>query len=148
MKPGDELNMKIRPAALTDMPAIRAFDRVGQEDPRRLKYIEECINKGEAWAIVVEDCVCGYFIFNNAFYCRPFLSLIYIDERFRGRGLGREALRWCKRRAGGPFFVSTNQSNVRMIHLLRSEHFLDSGVIYNLDPGDPELVFYWPGAKE
>ncbi len=38
-------------------------------------------------------------------------------------------------------FTSTNQSNQPMQQLLDALGYLPSGVIHNLDPGDPELVY-------
>jgi len=39
-------------------------------------------------------------------------------------------------------FTSTNESNQPMQQLLSVLGYVPSGVIHNLDPGDPELVFY------
>jgi len=38
-------------------------------------------------------------------------------------------------------FTSTNRSNVHMIHVLENLGFQRSGVIHNLDPDDPEIVY-------
>lgn len=39
-------------------------------------------------------------------------------------------------------FSSTNQSNDAMQALFAKVGFERSGVIYNLDPNDPEIVYY------
>jgi len=39
-------------------------------------------------------------------------------------------------------FTSTNQSNVPMQGLLATLEFARSGLIENLDDGDPELVYF------
>ena len=39
-------------------------------------------------------------------------------------------------------FTSTNQSNTPMQALLALLGYVRSGVIDNLDPGDPELVYF------
>lgn len=48
-----------------------------------------------------------------------------------------------ERRCATPkLFTSTNVSNLPMQALLRKLGYHESGIIFNLDPGDPELV-YW-----
>ena len=38
-------------------------------------------------------------------------------------------------------FTSTNQSNAHMQHVLAGLGYEPSGIIHNLDPGDPEVVY-------
>ena len=135
--------IQIRQAVPEDFPAIASFDHVGKEDESRLICIEQAITNAECWSVVVAGSVVGYMIINNAFYSRPFLSLLYIAQEHRNRGLGREAIKWAINKIGEGFFVSTNLSNARMLHMLRTSGFQDSGIIYNLDPGDPEVIFYY-----
>lgn len=139
------MNPSIRPTQPADMAAIRVFDQVGQRDSRRLAEIEAAIAQSQAWSIILGDEVVGYLILNREFFSRPFLALLYLAESCRGRGIGRWAIGWVIGHVAGPFFTSTNLSNARMIHLLRTSGFLDSGIVYHLDPGDPEIIFYHPG---
>lgn len=135
--------MQIRTAVPHDMARIRTFEHIGQQDPERFDYIENCIRDKQCWSICLGETVIGYIIINNAFYQRTFLSLLYIDQMHRNQGVGRQALQWVKEQTEDSFFVSTNLSNAQMIYLLRSEGFIDSGIIYNLDPADPEIIFYY-----
>ena len=139
--------MQIRQSIIEDMVRIADFDHLAKLDRDRLPEIRRAIGQNECWSITEDENVVGYVIINHEFFHRRFLCLIYIDENYRGKGMGRQAIKWCKETIRKPFFVSTNLSNARMIHLLRSEGFEDSGIIYNLDPGDPEVVFiYREGA--
>jgi hypothetical protein len=56
-----------------------------------------------------------------------------------GRALLRNAMSVC---VPPKLFTSTNESNTPMRSLLREQGFEASGVIHNLDEGDPELVFF------
>ena len=38
-------------------------------------------------------------------------------------------------------FTSTNESNSHMQHVLGKLGYERSGIIHNLDPGDPEIVY-------
>jgi len=39
-------------------------------------------------------------------------------------------------------FSSTNRSNLPMQALLLKTGFAESGIVYNLDAGDPEVIYY------
>ncbi|WP_177330351.1 hypothetical protein [Pseudomonas sp. CCOS 191] len=39
--------------------------------------------------------------------------------------------------------ASTNRSNEPMRRLLKRQGFVASGVVENLDQGDPERVYFW-----
>lgn len=57
--------------------------------------------------------------------------------------MGSNLIEHVSTRARGPkLFTSTNESNAPMRALLLRLGFEASGVIHNLDPGDPELVFF------
>ncbi|MDA3799072.1 MAG: GNAT family N-acetyltransferase [Kiritimatiellae bacterium] len=137
------MEIDIRKSLVEDMDQIGLIERIGQEESSRTRYIQESFEKDNVWVIVVEDKVVGYFVFDyNFFFNRKYLSLLYIAESYRDRGIGRYVMNWILEQSDGSLFVSTNLSNARMIHLLRSCGFEDSGVIYNLDKNDPEVVFY------
>ena len=46
------------------------------------------------------------------------------------------------RRHGAKLFTSTNQSNAAMHAFCAAAGFVRSGVIENLDDGDPEIVYF------
>ncbi|MDQ2305679.1 GNAT family N-acetyltransferase, partial [Pseudomonas aeruginosa] len=60
----------------------------------------------------------------------------------RRRGIASALLRQARDDCRGDrLFTSCNRSNLPMRRLLEREGFQPSGVIDNLDEGDPELVF-------
>ena len=69
--------------------------------------------------------------------------MVYVAKSERRRGVGRSLMRalanQCKT---SKLFTSTNESNSAMRALLATLGYVPSGVIENLDPGDPELVFF------
>nr|WP_207930214.1 hypothetical protein [Pseudomonas aeruginosa] len=74
-----------------------------------------------------------------------FAGLLAIDpiarEQAGRRGFLVERLAQEQCRVAEELFTSCNRSNLPMRRLLEREGFQPSGVIDNLDEGDPELVF-------
>ncbi|NJN36615.1 MAG: GNAT family N-acetyltransferase [Nitrospiraceae bacterium] len=89
------------------------------------------------------DHVIGFFVLEYSFFGNGFVSLLVVREGSRRRGVGRALLKHAMSICTtAKLFTSTNESNTPMRSLLREERFEDSGVIHNLDEGDPELVFF------
>ena len=69
--------------------------------------------------------------------------MLQVHENFRRRGIGSALMNYattkCKEEK---LFTSTNQSNTPMQRLLEKLKYERSGIIYNLDPGDPELIYF------
>jgi ribosomal protein S18 acetylase RimI-like enzyme len=84
------------------------------------------------------------------FFEHGFISLIYVSGRARRSGAGWMLLRYLVSTCETPkLFSSTNQSNGPMQALFSKAGFEPSGKIHNLDPNDPEIVYYQrvPGEK-
>jgi len=86
--------------------------------------------------------VVGYVALDYSFYGNGFVSHLFVRDDARRQGIGealmRHAMASCRT---GKLFTSTNLSNVPMQGLLGKLGFELTGVIHNLDPGDPELVY-------
>jgi GNAT superfamily N-acetyltransferase len=68
--------------------------------------------------------------------------MLCVAEPNRRHGIGTALLLAARQRCHTTkLFTSTNESNHGMRSLLQRMNFQPSGVIYNLDPDDPELVF-------
>ena len=69
--------------------------------------------------------------------------MLYVARDYRRRGVGSALLeqveRLCKTQK---LFTSTNLSNSSMQALLSRRGYVHSGVIHNLDEGDPEVVYF------
>ncbi|WP_396150494.1 GNAT family N-acetyltransferase [Acaryochloris sp. CCMEE 5410] len=70
------------------------------------------------------------------------MDLIYIAEPLRSSGYGPKLLTFLEGQSqSNDLFTSTNTSNSHMQHVLEKLGYERSGVIHNLDPGDPEIVY-------
>ena len=76
------------------------------------------------------------------FYECGFVPMLYVAEEARRHGVGGALMRAVAARCKTTkLFTSTNQSNEPMQELLATLGYVPSGLIENLDPGDPELVY-------
>jgi GNAT superfamily N-acetyltransferase len=68
--------------------------------------------------------------------------MVYVASSWRRHGVGAALLGALAHRCTTPkLFTSTNASNLPMQALLLRAGFEPSGIVHNLDPGDPELVY-------
>lgn len=135
--------MRIREASLNYRGAIIGFDHVARLDPARVHLIDRLLR--EATCLVAEQAnrIVAYGALEYTFYDNGFIPLLYVAEPERRRGLGRAVFEGLRARCTTrKLFTSTNQSNEPMHAWLASVGFRPSGVIENLDPGDPEVVYF------
>jgi len=82
-------------------------------------------------------------VLEYTFFEQGFISLVYLIPSARRTGVGEMLVRYlvsiCKTRK---LFSSTNRSNKPMQALFSKVGFEPSGAIHNLDPDDPEIVYY------
>ena len=134
--------MRIRDATAVDRNALVALDDVARRDPGRARLIDEALESADCIVAEKNDHVVGYAVLDYRFYSYGFIPLVYVAERQRHHGMGRALVQALAARCRTPrLFTSTNQSNGPMRRFLETLGFQPSGIIYNLDPADPELVF-------
>jgi hypothetical protein len=69
--------------------------------------------------------------------------MLYVDSDYRRCGAGAALLKHMQSLCETPkLFTSTNLSNLPMQSLLAKLGYVLSGVIHNLDEGDPEIVYF------
>jgi GNAT superfamily N-acetyltransferase len=134
--------MKLRLARPRDLAGLLALDRLAREQPARAARLREAIRKRHCLVAEREADLLGYAICDRSFLDQPFVALLFVRDSARRQRVGTALLRELEARCEGPkLFTSTNQSNEAMQRLLASLGWRPSGVILNLDPGDPELLF-------
>ena len=134
--------MELRIAQITDVDAIIAFDHVAASEPARIEFIRDQIKSSACYVAVIDVKVVAYAVLNYKFYDNGWIEMLYVDSQFRRQGIGFALIRHLVNECRTPkLFTSTNQSNVPMQRLLATLEFDRSGLIENLDEGDPELVY-------
>ena len=132
----------IRPAVQADLPALAAVDPKLESDPLRARNVAALLGRGLGWVAEADGAAVGYVVASTEFFSRPFIDLLVVSPDRRRQGIGTALMAKCEAAHDDDrLFTSTNESNAPMRALLARAGYQVSGVIENLDPGDPELVF-------
>ena len=131
----------IRKSALEDTSVIARCDNESASGGRR-EFLERTVQRGGGYTLEQDGKAIGIGILEYTFFEHGFISLIYVSPAARRTGAGEMLVQYLVSICGTPkVFSSTNQSNGPMQALFAKVGFVRSGVIYNLDPNDPEIVY-------
>ncbi len=134
--------LRVRPLEPTDTPALVWIDPRITIDAGHAAFVERVSSLGESWIAEHDGALAGFALVNRYFFDRPFIDTLVVAEVHRRRGVGEALLARCEQAHDDDrMFTSTNQSNLAMRALLAKAGWRQCGVIHDLDPGDPELVF-------
>jgi|SRR5688572_22226362 len=135
--------ISIRPAVESDIEGLWKLDHIAQREEERREFIRCEVAAGDCFVAVIDEMVVGYGVLNYTFHHNGCIDMLYIHSDYRRCGIGTALLRHMELRCRTPkLFTSTNQSNLGMQSLLAKLGYEPSGVIHNLDEGDPELVYF------
>lgn len=126
-----------------DVEALCSFDQVARREEGRREFIRRSVAAGHCHVAADGREVVGYGVLTYAFYQQGFVEMLYVHPGRRRRGAGAALLRHLESLCRTPkLFTSTNLSNLPMQSLLNRAGYALSGVIHNLDEGDPEVVYF------
>ena len=135
--------ISIRPAVGSDIEALCSLDSIARRENERREFIRREVAAGNCFVAVADEEVIGYGVLNYTFHHRGCIDMLYVHSDHRRRGAGAALLRHMESLCRTPkLFTSTNLSNLRMQSLLAKSGYELSGVIHNLDEGDPEIVYF------
>jgi ribosomal protein S18 acetylase RimI-like enzyme len=135
--------MRIRLAKVEDIEVIIGFDHVATTQKSRREFIKRAILKKRCYVAISKEELVGYTVLEYSFFECGFVSMLYIKENFRRKGIGTKLMGYIDTKCNTEkLFTSTNQSNMPMQELLEKLNFVRSGIIHNLDPDDPELIYF------
>lgn len=134
-----------RLARADDLPALIGIDSVAAHDTRRVALLQQWVAAGSCHLLLLDARIAAYGVLHHHFFDSGFIEMLMVGADDRRRGLGEALLQHLVTRCERPrLFTSTNHSNQPMHALLARNGFIASGQIDNLDPGDPERVFFRP----
>lgn len=135
--------MNIVVAQLTDLHAIVKIDREVIGNTSRRDLIENAIKQGHCIVVKENDGFAGFLIYDTHFFECTFISLIIVSPEKRRRGYGSQMIDYLVRTSPTEkVFSSTNRSNLSMQKVFEANGFVESGIVENLDEGDPEIIYF------
>jgi ribosomal protein S18 acetylase RimI-like enzyme len=133
----------IRPANESDVEALCSLDLIARCANDRREFIRSAVVSDCCFVAVSEEEVIGYGVLNYTFYRNGNIDMLYVHSGHRRRGAGQALLQHMESLCRtSKLFTSTNLSNLPMQALLVKSGYVVSGVIHNLDDGDPEIVYF------
>lgn len=134
----------VRPTIESDLPALFVLDHLAaQGDDGRRNEIRHAMEAQECVTALYGETVAGYAMLDYSFFGHGFIPLVYVHAEYRRHKIGQVLLGYLEKACKTPkLFTSTNMSNVPMQALLTRQGYQLSGVLHNLDDGDPELVYF------
>jgi ribosomal protein S18 acetylase RimI-like enzyme len=130
-------------ATSQDFEHICGLDETVRRGPARRRIIGEALGESRCAVARVDGIVRGYMILAHDFFGHGLVELLIVHPEYRRRGLASALMRAAELDAPtGKLFTSTNESNQAARRLFERLGFARSGVIENLDEGDPEVVYF------
>jgi len=118
-----------------------ALDEGAGHDPERRQFIQRAVAGKTSYVATAPD-IAGYAVLDYSFFTQGFIVLLYVQTDWRRQGVGQSLLEYLETVCQtGKLFTSTNLSNLPMQRLLAKLNYRLSGVVHDLDEGDPELIY-------
>lgn len=128
----------VRPARSSDATAISAIEH----NPSRESEIRHAAKGSRCLVAELNGIIAGFAV-GSRLYGFDFLELLVVSVTHRRRGVGSALMRGWEATADTPkLFTSTNDSNIPMQRLCERLGYARSGLIENLDEGDPEIIYF------
>lgn len=136
--------VKIVAASSEHLHSVLVFTRDEIGSDKQAPWLKRAFERAEILVAVDNERVLGYIIWNREFFEQAFIWLLRVQAKNRRQGIARALIAEIERRVGSSrkLFTSTNESNPVAQRTFEALGFVRSGRIENLDPGDPELIYF------
>lgn len=132
----------IKEARMEHLQVLCTIDQEVIGDASRTEEIHQAIEEKRCLLYQSTDNIAGFLLFTNDFFGYSFISLVIVKPSEGRKGVASALMKaYMQMAKTSKVFSSTNQSNKRMQQLFHNLGFVKSGVIDNLDEGDPEIIY-------
>jgi GNAT superfamily N-acetyltransferase len=137
------MTLSIQRATGIHLDSIYGLDPKARSDAVRRDFIQRAVSFGNCYIGSLDDeALVAYGVLDYSFFSYGFIPLVYIGVDHRRQGHGLTLMKYLESYCRtAKLFTSTNLSNIPMQMLLRKLTYKLSGVIHDLDEGDPELIY-------
>ncbi|MBJ8004650.1 GNAT family N-acetyltransferase [Bacillus cereus] len=133
----------IAKASIDDLDSIVHIDVNVIGDDSRRDYIKHAIDEGKCIIAKEDNSISGFLTYDTNFFGCTFLSLIIVSPTKRRQGHASSLISYMLNNSPTQkIFSSANESNTNMQKVFKANGFMRSGIIENLDEGDPEIIFH------
>ncbi|MGG0720680.1 N-acetyltransferase family protein [Bacillus mycoides] len=130
-------------ASIDDLDSIVHIDIDVIGDDSRRNYIKHAIDEGKCIIAKEDNSISGFLTYDTNFFGCTFLSLIIVSPTKRRQGHASSLISYMLNNSPTQkIFSSANESNTNMQKVFKANGFMRSGMIENLDEGDPEIIFH------
>ncbi|MFD3449354.1 GNAT family N-acetyltransferase [Microbacteriaceae bacterium 4G12] len=130
-------------ARIEDLEKIVEIDSEVIGNKSRRAYIQNAIEFGRCIVAIEGDSIVGFLIYDTNFFDCAFISLIIVSPSKRRKGYASYLMDYMVNISPTTkIFSSTNRSNYDMQRVFEANGFVQSGIVENLDEGDPEIVYF------
>ena len=134
--------MNILKAKIEDLDEILELDYLVVGSLDRGNFIKESIERDNCF-ILRDNTIKALLIYDKSFFDNTFISLVVVHPLERRKGYASKLIKeLIKTAPTDKIFSSTNKSNLTMKKVFKSLGFIESGLVENLDEGDPEIFYY------
>ncbi|MNO97905.1 putative acyltransferase [compost metagenome] len=135
--------MLVTKATVSDLPLLSKIDSMVIGSEIRKPKIEQYILNEQCVVASINNEPVGFACFDTHFFECCFIQLVIVNPDFRRLGIASALIRYIEENCPtSKLFTSTNASNTNMQQVCLSQGFVKSGIIENLDDGDPEWVYF------
>lgn len=135
--------MFVTKATIADLSSLSKIDSRILGNENRKSKIEQYILNEQCILSSLNGETVGFACYDESFFECCFIQLVIVNPDFRRLGLASLLIRYIEEHCPTPkLFTSTNESNTTMQQVCHSLGFVKSGIIENLDDGDPEWVYF------
>ncbi|APH03678.1 GNAT family N-acetyltransferase [Bacillus weihaiensis] len=130
-------------ADIEDLNKVVNIDSEVIGNTSRRNYIEKSIELGNCIIAKEDNDIVGFLIYDTNFFECTFISLIIVSPSNRRKGYASLLMEYMM--SSSPttkVFSSTNRSNISMQRVFDMNGFFQSGIVENLDEGDPEIIYF------
>ncbi|WP_170168237.1 GNAT family N-acetyltransferase [Pseudorhodoferax soli] len=126
-----------------DLPQLYECDPYSRNHESRRVELRRVVQQGSCLLALVNGQPLGFATLEYNFFGHAFIPLICVATAHQFKGLGLALLVELERLClTSKLFTSTNASNAPAQRLFARAGFTRSGIIENLDEGDPELIYF------
>ena len=132
-----------RRAVQADLPQLYECDPYSRVHESRRVELRRVVQQGSCLLALVNGQPLGFATLEYNFFGHGFIPLICVATEHQGKGVALALLVEVERQClSSKLFTSTNASNGPAQRLFSRAGFMRSGIVENLDEGDPELIYF------